>query len=373
MTVTHQRMDLGTNAAAWEALRDRSRGLAHWTDRAVQLANEAAAEPPQPTKAAGARLRLIPPVAALGTAWVLQVIAMTDIVGGRVAQVLADSPHQALAGHAGYGYLAGLLLGIAVASGWEGGAAYLMDLYDKHLLARDSVGLLRIAMVAYVAVSAAVLHWWLESRALPSLVAWVLAALSGSALFLWSRGSRWKHRDAMRSAGQLDPALPKLPAAAKIFHPVRWLVTLYLISWTPAGSPEEARRRYADWRDARRTPVAKPVEAPAPVPAPASGPESAPDEPADDTDSGAPGDDETAAQRARQDSRTAQEIEDAVRAIAAARPDLSRNKIAKRANTSPTNVRRILGPATAAELARSNEPESAPETAPESALNGARA
>jgi hypothetical protein len=371
MTVTDQRMSLESNAAAWGALRDRSRGLAHWTDRAVQLANEAAAEPPKPQAQAGGRLRYIPPVAALGVAAVLQVVAMTDLAGGPLAQSLAANP--LTAPYAWVGYLAGFLLGIAVASCVEGGAAYLMDLYDKHLMARDSTWLLRLGMVVYVGASTGLLHWYLEYRHMPTLVSWVLAGMSGLSLFLWSRGSRWANRVQMRDAGQLDPALPKLPMTAKVLHPWRWLVTLYLTSWEPVATTDESRQRYADWRTERRTQPAKVIEAPAASTALASEPESTPDTALDNAETGAPDDDETAAQRVRQDKRTAQQIEDAIRAIAAARPDLSRNQIAKLANCSATTVRRTLGPATAADGAHPDGAEGAPETEPTMTMNGATA
>lgn len=287
-------MTLATEQAdseAWAAIRERSKALAGWTDRAVELATEAAAQKPpgrlavwrgrraaaradrvaeahrlrlvdrkpatRPAKVAdqaakvaspaGGRLRYIPPVAALGTAFVLQAVAMTDMVGHRLAEVAAQSDVAAVADRPQLGYLAAMLLGIAVASCFEGAAAYLMDLYDKHLMAQDSVGVLRLAMVGYVAASAGVIHWWLAERDLPGIVTWVLAGMSASALFLWSRGSRWRHRAAMRAAGQLDPAMPRLPMAAKLFHPVRWVVTLYLVSWEPASTPAEARARYEQW------------------------------------------------------------------------------------------------------------------------------
>jgi hypothetical protein len=197
------------------------------------------------------RLRLVPPVAALGTAFVLQTIAVTDTVGGALAQTLTQSPAPWLAAHAGVGYLAALVLGIAVASCAEGGAAYLMDLYDKHLLARDSVWMLRLAMIVYVSGSGAAIHWWTSHRHLPEVTSWLLAGMSASALFLWSRGSRWRNRVAMRDAGQLDPALPKLPMAAKVWHPIRWLNTVRLVSWDPAATTDEARARYDEWRQAR--------------------------------------------------------------------------------------------------------------------------
>jgi hypothetical protein len=350
VTVTDQRMSLESKASAWGALRDRSRDLAHWTDRAVQLANEAAAEPPKPSPPAGGRLRYIPPVAALGVAAVLQVVAMTDLAGGPVAQAFAANPQTAR--FAWTGYLAGLLLGIAVASCVEGGAAYLMDLYDKHLMARDSTWLLRLGMVVYVGASTGLLHWYLDYRHMPTLVSWVLAGMSGLSLFLWSRGSRWANRVQMRDAGQLDPALPKLPMTAKVLHPWRWLVTLYLTSWEPVATTDEARQRYAEWRTERRTRTAKPVEAPAPVATPPIEPQSAPDTTLDNAESSAPGDDENTAQRVREDKRTAQQVEDAIRAIAASRPDLSRRQIAALAGCSPTKVRATLGPATAADGAQ---------------------
>lgn len=189
------------------------------------------------------KLRYVPPVAALGTAFVLQVVVITDTVGTAAARIY---PHAG-----GWPYIPAALLGIAVASCAEGGAAYLMDLYDKHLLARDSVWLLRIAMAAYVAVSGLAIHWWTEQRGLPVVISWLLSAMSASALFLWARGARWRNRQQMIAAGQIDPAMPRLPMSAKGLHPVRWAVTLWLISWNPVATTDQARARYDEWRDRR--------------------------------------------------------------------------------------------------------------------------
>jgi hypothetical protein len=90
-------------------------------------------------------------------------------------------------------------------------------------------------------------------------------------------------------------------------------------------------------------PVAVPVKPPPmPVFLP---PPAAPDEPAVDVPAGAPGPDEAAVQPVRQDLRSAQEVETVVRAIRLAEPRLSQRRIAAAAMTSPTTVRRILGPA----------------------------
>lgn len=194
-----------------------------------------------PARTASDLLRFIPPAAALGSAFILQIVAVTDLVGGVLAGRFGS----------GWAYLPAALFGLAVAASIEGGAAYLMDLYDKHLLARDGTLWLRILMVAYVAGSAAAIHWWADFRGLPTIMSWLLAAMSASALFLWSRGSRWKNREAMRASGQIDPALPRLPMAAKIMHPVRSLVTMWLIAWEPAPTTTAARARYAAWK-ARR-------------------------------------------------------------------------------------------------------------------------
>jgi type IV secretory pathway VirB10-like protein len=72
----------------------------------------------------------------------------------------------------------------------------------------------------------------------------------------------------------------------------------------------------------------------------------APPQPPDTADDDAAATEPTAGQNVRQDTRTKQEIEAVVRAIKAANPDLSQRRIAAAALTSPSNVRRILGPAT---------------------------
>lgn len=230
--------------------------------------------PAPDTRTPGEWLRYVPPVAALSVAYVLQTIVITDMVGG----ALADRLDHLADPIAWYGLA--LMLGIAVASTIEAGAAYLLWLYDRHLRARDSVLLLRLGMLGLVSVSAVVIHWWLGHRGLPELVAWVLAGMSGLALWLWSRGSRWKQRQEMIAAGQIDPALPRLPVVAKVLHPVRWIITLFLISWEPASTTDEARARYRQWRDGphwwRRTPhtparADRPVKPKAPRPEPDPG------------------------------------------------------------------------------------------------------
>jgi hypothetical protein len=181
----------------------------------------------------------------------VQTVAVTDVVGGALASALTRSPVPWFAAHAWLGYLAALLLGIAVASCFEGGGAYLMDLYDKHLMARDSVWVLRLAMLIYVSGSAYAIHAWTTHRHLPEATSWLMAGMTASALFLWSRGSRWRNREAMRAAGQLDPALPKLPAAAKLWHPIRSLNTARLVSWEPVATTDEARAVYDAWKATR--------------------------------------------------------------------------------------------------------------------------
>jgi hypothetical protein len=181
---------------------------------------------------------------------VLQATAVTDLVGGQLAD------RQAGTGPAWLWYGLAGLLGLAVATSIEAAAGYLMWLYDQHLRARDSVWQLRVGMLVYVGISAIAIHWWLGYRGLPELVAWVLAGMSASSLWLWSRGSRWAQRREMIAAGQIDPALPRLPTSAKLLHPIRSLITVYLISWEPVATVDEARARYAQWRTARRTPPA---------------------------------------------------------------------------------------------------------------------
>jgi hypothetical protein len=82
-----------------------------------------------------------------------------------------------------------------------------------------------------------------------------------------------------------------------------------------------------------------------------------PSAPGASSDSGAAVAAEPPAQRVRQGQRTAQDIEAAVRAIRAARPDLSQRRIAALAGTSPTNAGRILREARGAAAAQQEETE----------------
>jgi hypothetical protein len=93
-------------------------------------------------------------------------------------------------------------------------------------------------------------------------------------------------------------------------------------------------------------PVAQhPIEAPQP-PVPSAPvflePVSAPPAPVEEAEDGAPATDEQAAQKVRQDARTAQQIEAAVRAMRASDPKLSQRKIADAVMVPLTTVRRIL-------------------------------
>ena len=199
-------------------------------------------------------LRYAPPVAALSVAWLLQVTVVTDVLGTALTARYPDAAPWVW-------YTAAALLGIAVATSLEAGAAYLMGLYDRHLLARDTVWQLRAGMLVYVGVSALVIHWWLGYRGLPEITALVLGGMSASALWLWSRGARWAQRREMVAAGQIDPALPRLPMVSKVLHPIRWIVTLYLISWEPVSTTAEARERYAEWKRNRRPVWRSPLRA----------------------------------------------------------------------------------------------------------------
>jgi hypothetical protein len=141
-----------------------------------------------------------------------------------------------------------MLLGIGRRLLLRGAAAYLMDLYDKHLMAQDSVGVLRLAMVGYVAASAGVIHWWLaDSGPSGDRDSGCWPGCRPAALFLWSRGSRWRHRAAMRAAGQLDPAMPQIPMAAKVFHPVAGSSRCTWFRGSRPATPAEARDRYEQW------------------------------------------------------------------------------------------------------------------------------
>lgn len=105
-------------------------------------------------------------------------------------------------------------------------------------------------------------------------------------------------------------------------------------------------------------PAAIEVAAPTAVTNPEPAAANASPQPPTGAESDAPDDETPAGQRVRQDGRTTQEVEAAVRAIKAADPSLSQRKIAALALTSPATVRRILG-------SPSDAPVSAPPATPE--------
>src|SRR4051812_23667916 len=161
-------IDTEADTEAWRAASERLKGMSRWTDKATALAAESlsvapagvfarwrgrrlrakaeaidaartvavakarakATEQAMATTPRASRVRYIAPVAALGTAAVMQVAVMTDTFGGRLAAALAASPRPELVSHSWLGWLAGVMLGLAVAACAEGGAAHLMDLYD---------------------------------------------------------------------------------------------------------------------------------------------------------------------------------------------------------------------------------------------------
>jgi hypothetical protein len=104
-----------------------------------------------------------------------------------------------------------------------------------------------------------------------------------------------------------------------------------------AGRIRDGDQGAAVAQPASRRPAPAPGRAPAFL-APASAPPAAVDEPV----LGAPAAEDPAAQEVRQDDRTAQQIEVAVRAMRAAEPRMSQRQIAAAVITSPSNVRRIL-------------------------------
>lgn len=190
-------------------------------------------------------LRFLPPIASLGLSAIMQVIIVTDLLGNALSDRYESMGQWAFA-------IAGLF-GLGIACALEGSAAYILDLYKKHLLARDSTIALRVLLIVYVSGSAALIHWWTDRRELPWELALVLSLLAGSSIVLWTMGSKWENRARMRENGQIDEALPRMSTSAKFWHPVRWIQTLWLTSWTPVQTTAEARERYAVWHADRQT------------------------------------------------------------------------------------------------------------------------
>lgn len=188
------------------------------------------------------RLRFVPPFASLGLSAIMQVVIVTDLLGSALVRRYDTNADDKFAFFA-----LAAAFGIGIACALEGSAAYILDLYKKHLLAQDSTMTLRGLLVVYVSGSAGLIHWWTNQRGLPWEMALVLSGLAASSIVLWIMGSKWENRVQMKANGQLDPAMPRLSTAAKAFHPVRWIRTMALTSWDPVQTTAEARERHAVW------------------------------------------------------------------------------------------------------------------------------
>lgn len=221
----------------------------HELPEAVDAATPAPEPLAEATPERQSKLRLLPPFASLGLSAVMQVIIVTDLLGHAL-----DKQYDM----AFWGYVIAFVFGAGIACALEGSAAYILDLYKKHLLAKDSTLTLRVLLLVYVGGSAAMIHWWTDERKLPWEFATVLSGLAASSIVLWMMGSKWANRVQMRENGQLDPALPRLATPAKFFHPVRWIQTIALTSWEPVQTTAEARERHAVWAaDQRAKKLAK--------------------------------------------------------------------------------------------------------------------
>lgn len=120
-------------------------------------------------------------------------------------------------------------------------------------------------------------------------------------------------------------------------------------------------RLAGDAETAQLLPTMEPIDAD-PV-EPATRPEIAPEAAPKRTEDDAPEETTSAGQKVRQDPRTKQEIEIAVRAVRALDTSLSQRRIAAIAMTSPSTVGRILGPANAAPVSGPPAVDSEPEDA----------
>ncbi|MEV0151573.1 MULTISPECIES: hypothetical protein [unclassified Nonomuraea] len=86
----------------------------------------------------------------------------------------------------------------------------------------------------------------------PTPTAVVFALFSFISPALWRIHSRAKNRDTLKKAGEIDTRAPRLAMAKKLWHPIRWIVTMYLATWsTDVRTPAEAMALYDDWKAAR--------------------------------------------------------------------------------------------------------------------------
>lgn len=229
---------------------------------------------------------------------------------------------------AGWDWRAGLALALGFAAALELIGVFLATMADEAEARRQPAGGIRLGSYAVGLVSGGLnlSHWGVLTAA-----AAAFGFLSAVSPFLWGIYSRVRR-------GQ--PIAP----SRRFWHPVGSIRLIRHMAWRGLTDELAAIEAMA----AVGAAVAQPDPEPAPTPVPTvpvflppvSAPpalDAAPDLGADETD-------EPAGQKVRQDARSAQEIEGAVRAMRAADPKVSQRKIAAAVLVSPSTVRRILAP-----------------------------
>jgi len=229
---------------------------------------------------------------------------------------------------ASWDWRAGLALALGFAAALELIGVFLATMADEAEYRRQPAGGIRLGSYAVGLVSGALnlSHWGFTTAA-----AAAFGFLSAVSPFLWGIYSR------VRRGRPIAPS-------RRFWHPIRSVRLLRFMAWH--GLTDELAA--IDAMASRDAAVAQPDPAPVALPAPSAPvflpPISAPPADGDERGFGADEPEDRAGQRVRQDTRTAQEIETAVRAMRAADPDVSQRKIAAAVLVSPSKVRRILAP-----------------------------
>lgn len=227
---------------------------------------------------------------------------------------------------ADWDWRAGLALSLGFAAALELIGVFLATMADEAEARHQPAGGIRLGSYTVGLVSGAlnVSHWGTFTAA-----AAAFGFLSAVSPFLWGIYSR------VRRGRPIAPS-------RRFWHPVRSVRLIRHMAWH--GLTDELFAIEA--MTGRGADVAQSGAWPARLPVPSAPvflePISAPPATDDGPEFGAEGPDDMAGQKVRQDARSAQEIEAAVRAMRAADPAMAQRKIAAAVLVPPSTVRRIL-------------------------------
>jgi hypothetical protein len=161
---------------------------------------------------------------------------------------------------------------VIFAAAIEAVSVYLAYMAHESLMQNDSAMRLRLAAYAFGLIAGIMNYSHYAPDGRITFVAFATGLMSASSPWLWSVHSRRASRDALMSAGLIEPHAVRLGVTRWIWHPVKSTRVMYMATWQGEQSPQAAISAYENTRLNPEPVISEPVisEPAEPEPEPAS-------------------------------------------------------------------------------------------------------